>query len=344
MIHRSDGTYLASESLEVSRLTNGKTVEVAATPCRSDHLRGRVLASSGSRNATVVAIAYGTHWWDYASIERRVRSTDDAGRFDFGPTPPGEYSIFAFSGDRRSDTLAVNTWDTPLPDSIELDLAPMCGIHGRILDRTGAPASGELVFAVAPTRGLTDHQSVLDVAITAVNGQYKLCVPEGSVVSIARSRRYFDEGEGLSSISAWCLTRRIETPIGEALTASPIRIAGGRSIADLTIPQRRVRRFLGGRIKGNQTAFQGEWVELRESTEEYFHCHAVPDSTGVFEFNGLVGDEAFFEANESIDCGPPVLVKSFPIDFLSARFLDVEVPDVRPKREPQQSEYCDEDR
>ena len=343
-IHRNDGTYLASESLEVSRLTDGEAVEVAATPCRSDRLRGRVRAFSGSRIATVVAIAYGTHWWDHAFIERRVRSTDEAGYFDFGPTPPGEYSIFAFSGDRRSDTLTLNTWDTPPPDSIDLELAPMCGIHGRILDRSGAPASGELLFAVAPTRGVSDHQSVLDVAISTANGRYNFCVPVGSVVSIARSQRYFIEGEGLSSLSAWWLTRSIESTIGEALTPSSIRIAADTSIADLTVPQRRVRRLLGGRIKGNQTPFQGAWVELRESTEKYFHCHAVPDSTGVFEFDGLVGDETLFEARESIDCGPPVLVKSFPIDFSSARFLDVEVPDDRPKREPQESDDCEEDR
>ena len=95
------------------------------------------------------------------------RTTDDAGRFDFGAMVPAVYSIGAIEPGRLAEVRRIDTRDPAVhSDALELALLPCeSALFGRVTDAAGAPIRGARVLREDVIGTETDDQ-----------GRYELCI------------------------------------------------------------------------------------------------------------------------------------------------------------------------
>lgn len=150
-------------------------------------LGGQVVDAAQARplpNVTVTLI-------DAASGTRRTTTTDAAGRYAFGPLPPGRYLVSAEAPGFVTQVFGQQGW---VPEGAPIDLAPGSTldavsfrlqrdavIRGRLVHRDGRPASGVTVEALRPSaRGSSLGFVALSRALSGPDGEFRLAgLPPG---------------------------------------------------------------------------------------------------------------------------------------------------------------------
>ncbi|HEY6034001.1 MAG TPA: sigma-70 family RNA polymerase sigma factor, partial [Kofleriaceae bacterium] len=98
------------------------------------------------------------------------RTTDDAGRFDFGAMLPAVYSIGAIEPGRLAEVQRIDTRDRAVhSEALELALKPCeSSLFGRVTDPSGAPIRGAQVLREDVIGVETDDQGHYDLCIRRV--------------------------------------------------------------------------------------------------------------------------------------------------------------------------------
>jgi hypothetical protein len=133
------------------------------------------------RGATVRAVSQYTN---AGLVKTAPRTTDDAGRFDFGAQPATTYVVSAEQKGTAPALRIVELRDPaqmPAPDQLTLVLHPcLASIHGTVHDAAGGEIAGAALHRV-------EYSIITEVGVVAdEHGAYELCVEPGrSEVSVS---------------------------------------------------------------------------------------------------------------------------------------------------------------
>lgn len=136
--------------------------------------------------------------------------------------------------------------------SVKVETVPFqTGIHGRVTDRSGAPADGAQVYAYRHSRG--GMRGPADFAASVSDdGNYFLEVVEGEYFLVARQRRQGGEAGPPRPGDAWSL-----------YPSNPVKVEPGtRSRADFRLQGvTRPALMKEGTLAGGDTGFRGRLVD-----------------------------------------------------------------------------------
>lgn len=198
------------------------------------------------------------------------RTTDGAGRFDFGAMPKAAYAIGAIVPGRLAEVQAIDTRDPALhADALELVLLPCeASLVGHVTDPSGAPIANAEVL----------REDVIGV-VTDAQGHYELCI-----------RRVALTNEELRTIVRATGYAAIEV----------ITTAQGHRASDFVLEPETVVR---GRVVDEEGVAIAE-ASVRVTALERRHrgapatadATATSDDTGAFVVRGLDGGTHHFVA------------------------------------------------
>jgi hypothetical protein len=131
IVARAEGLLPAGE--KGLKLTAGETVEgVLLTLPPGGHVTGFVYGEGEPMNSVKVVVS--------GEGYVRVAFTDEVGRFDASPLPPGSFSVRAYNASYGGDEKEARTGS-----SVTLNLGWRLKVRGRVLDARGFPAEGVVI-------------------------------------------------------------------------------------------------------------------------------------------------------------------------------------------------------
>lgn len=249
-------------------------------------IRGRVTSADSGKPLRRVQVRISA-----PAVESRTISTDRDGRYQFKELPAGRYRIdvtrsgyLALSyGQRRQNEQGrpLQLADGQVAEKIDFVMPRMGLISGRIVDETGEPISGVMVFAMQ-SRWFEGRRRL---AIAGANdrtddvGEYKLAgLAPGEYYVHAATRETWTEGDGAEML-AYAPTYFPSTVA--TADAQRIRVAAGRTVTgiDFALVPGRAAKVSGTATSSRGVPLAGESVSV---TQEF----RGPNMSNSFGFGG----------------------------------------------------------
>lgn len=208
----------------------------------SRRIAGTVVDESGApvRGATVRIASIYTN---AGLLKPAPRTTDDAGRFDFGAQPGAEYTVTAEQKGMTGAMLQVDLRHpapAPVPEQLRLVLHPcIAAIHGTIQDTSGGPIGGAMIRR-AYDDIVTDMGAVADD-----HGAYELCVPPGGAEIVVSADGYARTHDTVDIYGR--MRRDFALSPGIAVGGRVVRASDNTPVAGAVV-ELRARRYVEGHV------------------------------------------------------------------------------------------------
>ncbi len=262
-----EGDYLSDWSMNIESSPPDQAEPVRLTVYRGASLSGRVLDRRSGRPLTgvVMSLTRPVGWATEAS-----KTTDDEGRYEMRPLPPGEYLLRgrlrgdSFSRHRIEKSVALAAGDELTGMDFEIDAGREVSFSGAVVGRTDEPIAGAKVGLhvrrTPPSLGFRDI-SVRGVE-TDADGRFSFAgyLEEGAEIRLSAEKDGFAFGEsesvflslGQSEVSG--LTVRLDSGATLRVTAAD---EDGRPLPGVVVELRhdwspgeeRIDRFEMGSLK-----------------------------------------------------------------------------------------------